>query len=288
MDDKKCDLNVIGERIKVQRENLKMTQEVLANRIGVARQTLAKWEINRGYPDLEILTKLCEVFDCESGYLLGEYDCKKKDTADIGRLTGLSEDAVTALIEANEAGFSESTLAVLSYLLCVMGEGIGRRDGGGDFIEAVVYGLLSIFEQKIAMLDRPLNVFERTEESSRGKDSLEEREEKLDIWERIAYLEEKGLVVQDDRTALNNSIDRMLSDFKAVVWDSLEMLEELVRDDFTISQKAFWPEQTQKRALIPIYNILKEHTNSRKADNERLMREDREKIARHKKEEHNG
>lgn len=285
MKDKKCNLNVLGERIKIQRKNLKMTQETLAERIGVARQTLAKWEINEGYPDLVMLTKLCEVFDCESGYLLGEYDFKKKEAADVGKLTGLSEDAVNALIEANDSGFSKKTLTILSYLLCVFGEGLGRRDGGGDFVGAVIYSLEYIFEKKISIMNRELNVFERIDRKHSEGENLGEKEEMLNIWESIAYLKEKGFIVQDDRIDLNNSIDSMLSDFKEVILDSLEMLEELVRDDFVISQKAFPPEQTQKRALISVYDVVKEWMDFDKADNERLMREDREKIARRKKEE---
>lgn len=288
MEYKKYDLNELGKRIKIQRENLKMTQEVLANRIGVARQTLAKWEINRGYPDLEILTKLCEVFDCDSGYLLGEYDYKKKDTADIGRLTGLSEDAVTALREYKDSGFAECVLAVLSYLLCVGGEGIGRRDGGGDFFEAVVYSLEQIFMHKISIVNRGLNVFERTEEKRTEDRTLEEQEEMLEIWESMDLLERKGFVVQDDRRALNNEIDCMLSDFKEVVLDSLDMLEELVRDNFVIPPKAYRPEQIQKRALISVYEVVKKRMDFDKVDNDRIMREDREKIARRKKEEQNG
>lgn len=288
MSDKKCNLNELGKRIKIQRKNLKMTQEALAEQIGVARQTLAKWEINEGYPDLVMLTKLCEVFDCESGYLLGEYDCKKKDTADIGGLTGLSEDAVNALIETNSHGLAKDILAILSYLLCVCGQGICRVGKAGDFVETVIYrGLSPIFEQKIVTLNRPLNVFERRIKDNFRKATPEERIEELDIWEKIDYLSEKGYVVQHDETALNNEIDRMLGDFKNIILSSLEMLEEVVHDDFKISQNLPYGEQIQRRALISVYNTAKNHMDFRKAEKERIKKEKRENMT-HKKEELNG
>lgn len=283
MNDKKCDLNVLGERIKIQRENLRMTQETLAERIGVARQTLAKWEINKGYPDLVVFTKLCEVFDCESGYLLGEYDFKKKDTADVGRLTGLSEDAVNNLVSLYGLSYphESETQAILSYLLCV---DISSR---GDFLNSVIWcGLSTIYQQKIASLNRPVNIFERTAGKYSEDESPEERSEMLDIWEKMFFLKEKGFIVQDDKTALNDSIDRMLSEFKNVVLSSLDMMEELFHDNFIIPQKSVDVEQ--KRALISVYNAVKKNMDINDAEEVRLMKEDRERIARHKKEEQNG
>lgn len=102
MSDKKSNLKVLGKRIKIQREKLKMTQETLAERIGVARQTLTKWENDKGYPDLEMLVNMCDVFECETGYLLGEIDCETRELTDICSATGLTEQAVKKLKEYSE------------------------------------------------------------------------------------------------------------------------------------------------------------------------------------------
>lgn len=34
-------------------------------------------------PQFEDMLKMCEVFDCELGYLLGEFNCKTREATDI-------------------------------------------------------------------------------------------------------------------------------------------------------------------------------------------------------------
>ncbi len=41
-----------------------MTQEQLAMLLGVSRQSVAKWEAERSYPEMDKLLKMCEVFNC--------------------------------------------------------------------------------------------------------------------------------------------------------------------------------------------------------------------------------
>lgn len=41
-----------------------MTQEQLAMLLGVSRQSVAKWESERSYPEMDKLLKMCEVFSC--------------------------------------------------------------------------------------------------------------------------------------------------------------------------------------------------------------------------------
>lgn len=48
-----------------------MTQEEVANRIGVTPQALSKWERNQSFPDITILSDLCFVLGVSADYLLG-------------------------------------------------------------------------------------------------------------------------------------------------------------------------------------------------------------------------
>lgn len=41
-----------------------MTQEQLAEKMGVSRQTVSKWESGASYPEMEKLIALCGLFDC--------------------------------------------------------------------------------------------------------------------------------------------------------------------------------------------------------------------------------
>lgn len=51
----------LGRRISLYRQNKNMTQEELANRIGVTPQALSKWERNQSLPDVSLLISLCNV-----------------------------------------------------------------------------------------------------------------------------------------------------------------------------------------------------------------------------------
>ena len=41
-----------------------MTQEQLAVLLGVSRQSVAKWEAERSYPEMDKLLRMCDLFDC--------------------------------------------------------------------------------------------------------------------------------------------------------------------------------------------------------------------------------
>ena len=54
---------MIGENIQYLRKKRNLTQEALAEQIGVSRQTVAKWEAGESAPDLDAAGKLSQVFD---------------------------------------------------------------------------------------------------------------------------------------------------------------------------------------------------------------------------------
>ena len=54
---------MIGKNLQKLRKQKNLTQEALAERIGVARQTIAKWETEESAPDLNMAGRLAAVFD---------------------------------------------------------------------------------------------------------------------------------------------------------------------------------------------------------------------------------
>ena len=52
----------LGKQIKFYRNQISMSQEELADRIFVSRQTISNWENDKSYPDINSLVLLCEVF----------------------------------------------------------------------------------------------------------------------------------------------------------------------------------------------------------------------------------
>ena len=52
---------MIGKNIQIFRKQMGMTQEALAERVDVARQTVVKWESGESMPDLEMAGRIAEV-----------------------------------------------------------------------------------------------------------------------------------------------------------------------------------------------------------------------------------
>ena len=76
------------------------SQIEIAHMLGLeCRQSYADIETGKKEPHLEYIYKLCDIFQCDIGYLLGEYPTKKREAADVQKVTGLSEKAIEKLME---------------------------------------------------------------------------------------------------------------------------------------------------------------------------------------------
>ena len=52
----------LGKQIKMHRQEAHLSQEELANRVYVSRQTISNWENDKNYPDVSSLVLLSEIF----------------------------------------------------------------------------------------------------------------------------------------------------------------------------------------------------------------------------------
>ena len=59
------------DAIRAHRKQRKWTQEELANRLGVERSAVAKWESGKARPQAARLVALAELFGCSVDELLG-------------------------------------------------------------------------------------------------------------------------------------------------------------------------------------------------------------------------
>jgi putative transcriptional regulator len=63
---------MLHDNIKRLRQQKGMTQEILAEKLHIVRQTVSKWEKGLSVPDSEMLVRLAEVFEVSVSELLGE------------------------------------------------------------------------------------------------------------------------------------------------------------------------------------------------------------------------
>lgn len=109
----------LGENIQAARKQKGLSQEALAERVGVSRQALGKWEKDTALPSLENLQALAGVLDVSVDALLGT------SHTDGTPEPALTLDTLRALLDARDAekrrGFrlwGGSALAVAALLFC--------------------------------------------------------------------------------------------------------------------------------------------------------------------------
>lgn len=61
-----------GENLKHLRKMKKLSQEVLAEKVGVSRQSVSKWENGEAYPEMSNILALCSIFHCKINDLVND------------------------------------------------------------------------------------------------------------------------------------------------------------------------------------------------------------------------
>lgn len=61
-----------GEKIQRLGNEQNLSQKELAEKLEVSRQAIAKWETNRGIPDIENLKRIAQLFNVSIDYLVDE------------------------------------------------------------------------------------------------------------------------------------------------------------------------------------------------------------------------
>jgi len=73
----------LGKRISQSRRKIGLTQEQLAEKLGVTAQAVSKWENDQSCPDITMLPKLAEIFGATTDALLGIEDSQPVREAEI-------------------------------------------------------------------------------------------------------------------------------------------------------------------------------------------------------------
>ena len=74
---------MLQENIKAFRKDRGLTQEELAIRVNVVRQTVSKWEKGLSVPDADTLQKIAEILEVSVSQLLGREEEPEKDRNEV-------------------------------------------------------------------------------------------------------------------------------------------------------------------------------------------------------------
>lgn len=83
----------LGHQIKHYRSEKELSQEELAERIFVSRQTISNWENNKNYPDINSIVLLSEIFGVSIDHLIkGDVEQMKKkiNAEEVRKMNGYS------------------------------------------------------------------------------------------------------------------------------------------------------------------------------------------------------
>lgn len=116
---------MLGDNIKILRKNKGFTQEELAVRLNVVRQTVSKWEKGLSVPDAEMLQKIADILEVDMKQLLGaEIEMEKNNNEIVEQLAKINEQLIIKNRRAKRiwkiVGIILIIVVVLNILLIVL------------------------------------------------------------------------------------------------------------------------------------------------------------------------
>ncbi|MBO7254739.1 MAG: helix-turn-helix transcriptional regulator [Clostridia bacterium] len=103
----------IGQRISKLRKENNLSQEYIAEKLGVSRQAVSKWETDRSAPDTYNLISLAELFNVSVEYIA------------IGKQTENNQEKKTAETEKNDLPLQKNNLSTQRIIgLILLGVGL--------------------------------------------------------------------------------------------------------------------------------------------------------------------
>ena len=143
--------NNLSENLKKIRKDNNLSQEQLAEKLGVSRQAISKWESGAAYPEMEKIIQLCDKFDMNIDDLLhrdireikGEQTSKNNLNKFIDSFLNYITDTISLFSSMNfkskiKCLFEQIVIATILLIIAVI---------VGSLCGQIVYGLyLSILQ----------------------------------------------------------------------------------------------------------------------------------------------
>ena len=116
---------MLGENIRILRKNKGFTQEELAIKLNVVRQTVSKWEKGLSVPDAEMLQKIADTLEVDIKQLLGtEIEVEKNNNEVVEQLAKINEQLIIKNRRSKRiwkiVGIILITVVVFNILLIVL------------------------------------------------------------------------------------------------------------------------------------------------------------------------
>ena len=100
-----------GDNLKSIRKNKKMSQEQLAEKVNVSRQSVSKWENGEAYPEMNNILELCKIFNCKINDLVH---------TDMSDISSLDKEIIMNVVKFNEK--KQNQVKSLSNVISLIGK----------------------------------------------------------------------------------------------------------------------------------------------------------------------
>lgn len=216
-----------GDKLIVLRKKNGLSQEELAEKLGVSRQSVSKWESNNTYPETDKIVQICNLFDCSMDDLINDKvtdveSTLRKNKNNFNEVWDSLLEFITKTINMfSHMKFSTGLkcvieIAILAFLLWLVGLGVcgissniiaGLFDFFGSrttsIIRNVLENIFSILWFVLAIIVlvhtfkiRYLNYFEeeiekKEEIKSKDKNSNDDKKMELKTTDRVVIRDEK-------------------------------------------------------------------------------------------------
>ena len=211
-----------GDKLIILRKKNGLSQEELAEKLGVSRQSVSKWESNNTYPETDKIVQICNLFDCSMDDLINDKvtdveGALRKNKNNLNEVWDSLLEFITKTINMfSHMKFSTGLkcvieMAIIAFLLWLVGLGVCGITSSvianlfnflgpkaADVIQNVLRSVFNILWFVVAVIAlvhtfkiRYLNYYEETEkeEKSNKKDSTNKAEVKTA--ERVVIRDEK-------------------------------------------------------------------------------------------------
>lgn len=110
----------LGERLTELRKKDNLSQEEMAEKLGVSRQTISKWELDQSLPDFDKILPICKLYGISSEELLtGRKLDNNNDNMEYNLMTEEEINKKTAIAISQSVG-----LFILSVIWIIIGSSI--------------------------------------------------------------------------------------------------------------------------------------------------------------------
>ena len=100
-----------GDNLRNLRKSKKISQEELAEKVGVSRQSVSKWETSEAYPEMNNILELCKIFHCNINDLVND---------NMIDLDSLGEDVKMSVVKLKKE--KQNQLKGISKVLSLIGK----------------------------------------------------------------------------------------------------------------------------------------------------------------------